>query len=434
MLLIHGTLFRVGIQVSSVLIVVPYIADQAGSPGLVVALIIPAFTAGTLLGTAMGPKVLRITVSVAALLGGLTAVDAALTALIAVDIAVVPSRLVAYPLLLLCVLIGIVSGSLEVVSPMVLSALLPARQRSNLLLQQSGYAAASVVVITAFFATGFVRGSLSWQNIDLVWMGVVAMLLCAACCFALRTPGVQLAGGGPARMRDAVSAGHSYFRTNPWMQRFLFTELFFVTVTLSPMFYVIYSAELLGAGNGDMDEFLVFIGIGLLCGIVVWRLVRTRWGVRGMYLFSGGISVAAAIIGVVSQHWQLLPRLWTFGPVLLLSALASQAVWPAAYDWLFQHASAEHAAVVVSYTRFVTSLAVVFVGFALAVAAEQAPAVWPLGLLLALTVVACLTVTRIPPTVATLTPVSVAAIGPAVRRPAPRRPWTVLDPQSRRRR
>ena len=351
----------------------------------------------------------------------------------AVDIAVVPSRLVAYPLLLLCVLIGIVSGSLEVVSPMALSALLSVRQRGSLLLQQSGYAAASVVVITAFFATGFVRGSLSWQDIDLVWMGVVAMLLCAACCFALRTPGIHLAGE-PLRMRDTVSAGHSYFRTNPWMQRFLFTQLLFVTVTLSPMFYVIYAAELRGPGNGDMDEFLVFIGIGLLCGIVVWRLVRTRWGVRGMYTFSGGISVAAAIIGIVSQHWQLLPGLWIFGPVLLLSALANQAVWPAAYDWLFQHASAEHAAVVVSHTRFVTSLAVVFVGFALAVAAEQAPAVWPLGLLLALSVVACLAVTRIPPTVATLTPVSVASIGPTVGRPAPRRPSTVLDPQSRRRR
>lgn len=316
---------------SSILIVIPYIADQAGSPGIVVALIVPGFTAGTLLGTALGPRVLSITVSVAALLGGIAVVDAALTALIAVDIAVLPADVLAYPLLLLCVLIGILSGSLEVVSPMALTALLTARERSRLLLQQSGYGAALVIVITAFFATQFVRGAMTWDDIDLVWMGVVAMLLCAACCFALRTDGVELTGG-PTRMRDTVREGRSYLRTHPWMQRFLTTQLLFMVVTLSPMFYVIYAAESLGAGHGDMDDFLIFIGIGLLGGIPVWGLVRSRWGVRGMYAGSGLISVAAAVIGIVSQHWQLLPGSWAFGPVLLLSALANQAVWPAAYD------------------------------------------------------------------------------------------------------
>lgn len=308
------------------MIVIPYVADQVGSPGIVVALLVPGFTAGTLLGTAFEPKVLRITVSVAGLLGGIALVDAALTALIAVDIAVVPPRSGAYPLLLLCILIGIVSGSLEVVSPMAMSALLSAQQRSDLLLKQSGYGAALVVVITAFFASQYVRDSLPWHDVDLLWIGVAAMVLCAACSFALRTRGVELASG-PGRTLDSLRNGHSYLCTNRWTQRFLATQLVFMSVTLSPMFYAIYAAEL-GAGFGDMDDFLVFFGIGLLAGIPLWRLVRTRLGVRGMYACSAGISVAAAIICIVSQRWHLLPGLWALGPVLLLSALANQAVWP----------------------------------------------------------------------------------------------------------
>ena len=130
--------------------------------------------------------------------------------------------------------------------------------------------------------------------------------------------------GAHARL---VAQRDSYLCTNRWTQRFLATQLVFMSVTLSPMFYAIYAAEL-GAGFGDMDDFLVFFGIGLLAGIPLWRLVRTRLGVRGMYACSAGISVAAAIICIVSQRWHLLPGLWALGPVLLLSALANQAVWP----------------------------------------------------------------------------------------------------------
>ena len=398
-LLTQGTLFRFGAQVSSVLIVVPYIAEQVGSPGLVVALIVPIFTAGILLGTALGPAVLGIAVSVGGLLGGIALVNAGSTALMAVDISLMPTRFVGYPLLLLCFLIGILAGSSEVVSPMALSALLSARRRSDVLLMQAGFGAALVVVITAFFATHFARDSFPWHDVDLLWIGVAAMLLCATCSFALQATGVELVSG-PGRMLDSLRDGHSYLRSNRWMKRFLATQLVFVAVTLSPMFYVIYAAESLGTGIGDMDDFLVFFGIGLLVGIPLWRLVRSRLGVRGMYAYSAGISLVAVIFCIVGQRWHLLPGLWALGPVILLSALANQAVWPAAYDWIFDQASAEEAVVAISYTRIVVSVGVIFAGFAFSVAAEYGPDVWPLGLLLALTTLACVAATGVPRTTA----------------------------------
>jgi len=394
-LLTQGTLFRFGAQVSSVLLVVPYIAERVGSPGLVVALIVPVFTVGTLLGTALGPMVLGIAVSVGWLLGGIAVVDAGLTALMAVDISMVPSRFVGYPLIVLCFLIGILAGSSEVVSPMALSAMLSARRRSDVLLMQTGFGAALVVVITAFFASRFARDSFPWHDVDLLWIGVAAMLLCATCSFALQAGGVELASG-PGRMLDSLREGHSYLRTNRWMRGFLATQFVFLAVTLSPMFYVIYAAELMGTGIGDMDDFLVFFGIGLLAGIPLWRLVRKRLDVRGMYACSAGISLVAVIFCIVSQRGHLLPGLWALGPVLMLSALANQAVWPAAYDWIFGQAHGEEAVVVISYSRIVVSGGVIVAGFALSVAAEYGPDVWPLGLLLALTALACLAATRVP--------------------------------------
>ena len=149
-----------------------------------------------------------------------------------------------------------------------------------------------------------------------------------------------------------------------------------------------------------LDDFLLFFGIGLLAGIPLWRLVRAHLGTRGMYACSAGISVAAAILCIVSQQWHLLSGMWTLGPVLLLSAIANQAILPAAYDWVFGHASAEDAAVVISYSQIVVSVGFIFAGFAFSIAAEYGPDVWPLGLLLALTGVACLAAMQVPRTAA----------------------------------
>ena len=51
---------------------------------------------------------------------------------------------------------------------------------------------------------------------------------------------------------------------------------------------------------------------------------------------------------------------------------------------------------VISYTRIVVSGGVIVAGFAFSVAAEYGPDIWPLGLLLALTALACVAATRVP--------------------------------------
>jgi hypothetical protein len=73
---------------------------------------------------------------------------------------------------------------------------------------------------------------------------------------------------------------------------------------------------------------------------------------------------------------------------MLLSAVANQALLPAAYDWIFDHADSADAAVLISCTHIVISLGMIVAGFALGMIAEGAPAVWPLVTMLVLTVVA----------------------------------------------
>jgi predicted MFS family arabinose efflux permease len=233
---------------------------------------------------------------------------------------------------------------------MAMTALLSARQRSNLLLRQNGFSAALAIVITGFFAIHLLRDLLSWQDIYLLWIGVTAIALGAVCCLALRTHGVELAGR-PERTLQTLRNGHAYLRTNRWLRRFLTTQLIFMSVIYSPTFYAIYAGESLSAGHDYLDDLIVFFGIGLLAGIPLWTVVNKRLGARAMYACSAAISVLAAVFCIVSQHWHLLPVLWTMGFALLLSAVATQAIRPAAYDWVFSHASAEETVMVISYSQ-----------------------------------------------------------------------------------
>lgn len=392
-LLTQGTFFKVGVQVSSISAVIPYIADQLGSPGVVVALLAPAFTVGTMLGTVLGPKVLRLTDSVTGLLVGITLTQAALTALVALDIALAPRWLFAYPLLLACVLIGVVTGSSQVVSPMAMSALLSAQQRGDLMLRQAGYSGALVVLVTAFTA-GRLPDSPRWHDADLLWISVVAMLVGAVFCARLRAPGVELARG-PSRMVDTLREGRVQLHANRWLRQFLTTNLAFVPVILTPTFYAIYAAEFLGESI-NVDEFLVFVGVGLLAGIPLWRVVRRHRGARGVYLSSAAISMIAAALCVASQQWHIVPGLWAFGPAMLLSAVANQALLPAAYDWIFDHADSGDAAVLISCTHIVISVGMIVAGFALGLIAEGAPAVWPLLIMLVLIIAAGISATQAP--------------------------------------
>ncbi|MEZ0357500.1 MFS transporter [Mycobacterium sp. SA01] len=393
-LLTQGTFFKVGVQVSSISAVIPYIADQLGSPGVVVALLAPAFTVGTMLGTVLGPKVLRLTDSVTGLLVGVALAQAALTALVALDIALAPPWLFAYPLLLVCLLIGIVTGSSQVVSPMAMSALLSAQQRGDVMLKQAGYSGALVVLITAFTAGRLLPDFPRWHDADLLWISVAAMVVGALCCATLRTPGVQLAKG-PARMVDTLRQGRSQLRANRWLRRFLTTNLVFTPVILTPTFYAIYAAELLGSSL-NVDQFLVFVGVGLLIGIPLWRVVRRKFGARGVYLCSALISMAAAALCIAAQQWHIVPGLWAFGPAMLLSAVANQALLPAAYDWIFDHADSADAAVLISCTHIVISLGMIVAGFTLGLIAEGAPAIWPLVTMLVLTVAAAFSAVQAP--------------------------------------
>lgn len=394
-LLLQGTVYTAAIQLTSVATVIPYICAELNGPNIVVALVVPIFTVGYLYGTAFSTWVLRWRVSVATLIAGTAVVMGVLTAANATDVSLVPPTPAVYVLLVIAVLIGIASGCSVVTYQLAISTLLTPQRRSDLLLRTAGFGAAVLTALAAFSAAFLSDDSPGLDDAELLWIGTGAMVLAAVCCAGMRSTG-HITESRPTRIRDMLHEGAQYFRDQRWHRRYVLVQLVFTVVIASPTFYGIYSANSLGPDNGDLDTLLIFIGCGMLAGIVIWTAVRKRFGTRGMYLGSATISVAAALGCIVSQAFHLLPAVWTFGLAMLLAAVANQAIYPAAQDWIFGETTEDVRVSVLGFSQIITSSALIVTGFVYGIIADHGPAIWPLGIVLAIACLAVVAATRAP--------------------------------------
>lgn len=394
-LLLLGTLYTAAIQLTSVSTVLPYMCSELGSPAIIVALLVPAFTVGLLFGSIVAPRIAGATISIARMLALIALLQALLTAANATDIAFLPIGWHAYLLVLSAGLIGVVSGVWSVVFPTAVSSLLTPQQRGDLFLRLSGYGAALVVLVTAYSA-GYILGqSAGLEDAELLGIGAASMILAAASAFSLRSGGAVLVG--PQRpVGEVLREGYRSLRHERWFRRFVVTNWLFTVVTLGPMFYGICAAQTLGSDNGELDVILIFFSLGLLAGIPLWRQVRKRLDFKGMFVLSGLISASVAVLLILLRASHLLSPVMTFGVVMLLAAVANQPLYVAGQDWLFSHAPEDARTAILAFSQIVLSLGTIVASFGFAMLASHGSAIWPLVVMLCISAVALLAEARVP--------------------------------------
>jgi hypothetical protein len=393
-LLSQGTLYTVAVQLTTVTAVIPFISAELGAPDVVVALLVPTYTIGALFGNVFIAQILRWHASIVGLLLGNVALQAVLIIANAVDIEFLPENVFAYPLLLTSALIGVLSGCSRVIVSLSTSALLPPQRQSNLLIRQAGYGAVLVALVSAYSAGFLSDNSPGIDDVELLWVGAAAMAVSALLCLGLR-PERDVMPTEPMRMGDALVAGFRRLRSARWLRRYLVTQVAFTSITLGSMFYGIYASESLGPDNGALDSILVFVGLGLLAGIGIWFYVRKRFDVRGMLVCSALIGACAAALSLALMAFRLLSMVWTFGLAMMLTAIASQAVFPASHDWIEREVTDDERVAVLGFTQVVASVAAIGIAFAFGLVARHGRALWPLAIMLALNAIAAVAAARV---------------------------------------
>jgi MFS family permease len=395
LLLLQGSFFTAAVQLTSAYTVLPYICADLAGPPIVVGLLVPAYTAGALGGTVLAPRVLGSTRPIAQLHAGIALFQALTTATMATAIVLLPADVSAYAVLVGSAGVGLMTGSSLVVFPMTLSTLLSPKRRGDLLLRQAGYGAVLMIVVSAY-SSGFLSDEYpGLENADLLWIGAAGMVVAAGLLLAMgsrETAGAAL----PRGIREVLHEGRQYSRRHGWLRRYVATQLMFTSVTLGPLFYGIYASESLGPGNSDLDIILIFAGFGLLVGIPFWTFVHKYFDTRGMYVCSASISAIAAVLCICAQAFRLLPALWTFGLAMFLLLVANHAIYPASQHWILGRTPANLRVVVLSYSQFVIEVGLIVPAFVVGVIAGYGPAIWPVVLMLFITLIAIYVAAHVP--------------------------------------
>jgi hypothetical protein len=107
-LLSQGIFYTVGVQLTSVTAVIPFICAELSAPAVVVALIVPIYTVGALFGNVFVAQFIRWQTSIVVLLLLGVSLQALLIAANAGAIQFLPENVSVYPVLLTSVLIGVV--------------------------------------------------------------------------------------------------------------------------------------------------------------------------------------------------------------------------------------------------------------------------------------------------------------------------------------
>jgi MFS family permease len=394
-LLLQGILYGAALQLSSITTVLPYVCAELGGPLIIVGLVVPVYMVGRIMGSLFAPRLVSATGSVRRMLAGIAGAQALLILTMAVDLRFLPREFSPYPLLFSAVLLGVVAGCSIVVFPLAMALLLSADQQSDLMLRQTGFGAVLMILISVYGLETFCHGVSGIDDAELLLAASGVMVMSAAACLAV-SPRSAHQPAQPTSTAVTLTQGYRYLRQKPWLMRFIGVQTLFTSVALAPMFFSIYAERWLGSGDGELDDLLVFIGVGALVGIPLWTVMRRYVDTRGLLACSAILTIAGAILCSVSLTQRLLPFGWTLGLTLLVITLATQVLPPALLRWIVHHTDDDERVLVLSFNETVVALAYVCAGLVFGAAAAYGPATWPVVVIVAAAMAAAVVAARAP--------------------------------------
>lgn len=337
--LAQGTLYLTGLQLSNVTVVLPFIAAEYNLLW-VAGLVYSASAVGLALGNALSPYVLLRSRTHAHLViassTGATAVAVTLSALSAWS-----GLLVAACFLTATLAIGLVSGLSKVAFSESISNKLTDGRRRDLVLVQGALGAVCTVVITLFLVPYLTRGEPRSGQIELLWLGALCLLASAVCALFIG-PVSGAARTQRVTFTDTYRRGFTAVRSQRWFQRYAWTMVLFVPVSLGIPFYSVHASVNHPNTAGCLEILIVSSSVGLILGAALWRWVSRRHGLRAMLVLSAVKGALAAGICCAIEVRQAWDHIWVYAVVFVLATIANQGIFSAGLIWVSGQADQSH--------------------------------------------------------------------------------------------
>jgi len=359
--------FGVANHLTAAAVVLPFICVAFGGSAFAAALIFPIFTAATLLGAVMAPRVLGLR-PVARSLALILALIAIVFAITGVGILVVsPEWLNA--LWIVAAVVGLLSGIASIAVVEVMSSSLATSEKAALSVVQSTGGAVLTLVITIVLGLFFLDPNGRDAHIALLWIGITAMLVASLSLLRIRPN-----GSGAAIEQHSISILDALRsrpdRKHPWVREFLITQVLFLSIALGTSFYSVHGATLHGQKSEALHYIVAVTAVGSLLFTALWTLSRHKATIRGLLLTAAVLGVFAAVAALIADYSgaEALPIL--SGVVIVFAAAGGAATSSTRSTWMYHNLGHENDIEIIIFCQIVLGVTATLVGLGLSLLAR----------------------------------------------------------------
>lgn len=349
-----GACTKLAEQLAGPELVLPWLLGAIGAPAGLVALLVPAKQAGSLVPQlAVSGRIRRLARRKWAWVSAAAAQALLLVAMIPAA-ALLPTAAAGWALIALLLLFSAASGCGSVAFQDVTGKTVPGGARGRMLAARAAIGGALTL------AAGAAMRATLGETVEvlplLVLIGAAALLwsVSAALFAAIPEP-----ASAPGEVRDALAEwrrGVAALRRYPGFRRFLTARALLLTVEVAMPFYALHAHGLLGGGAADLGYFVLAVGLAGVVASPFWGRLADG-SARRVMIVSALLGAASAVLALA------LPRLlhgdalgWAYGGVFLVLGIALAGVRLGRKTYLVDGAPADERALFAAFSNTLVGL------------------------------------------------------------------------------
>lgn len=384
----------VGSQLTAPTAVLPFICIALGGSPIAAFMIFPVYSLAVVVGNLSAPAaVSRIRSRPSTLLAAAAVATAAITAIAALGALFGPAA--EFVFVGAAAAWGLLSGAASVLSLDIATSALRTRDLGWVSVLQGATAGVLVLTITAADLVLVSRPDTVSAHVTLVWLGALFFAAAAPFCLRIVCPLADRARVR-ATLKGALMTGARYHREEPGLRVLLLVQICFLTVTLGMTFFTAHGAAMHGSSGGSLHIVVMFTAGGLVGYAFLLPLIRTKATLRGLHVAAAVIVLCAGMLCITTDVLDLPPENPAFGCIFALAAFAARMLSTARQMW-FERAVTHDRATVIGFNQLVVGIGSLVLAFVLGVLGHVHGVIWPVAVVVALTVAALGTIRLIPP-------------------------------------
>ncbi len=395
-LLGQGIFDYTGSQLTSEKLVLPFIYTALGGPLLLAGLIVPIVRVTKLVAQITVAPVIHASRQNKWFCAGALLALAVAMAIVCLTVRDASVAWVAVIFVAVTIVLGVSDGITGLAFTDMLGRVLPEQRRSTLLFAESGVAGL-VAVLVALWSQTFITSKTPLDaHLELMWIGVVMLLIAAVGIVVVREPAKQEDApkrretehekiGSYAGLRESFGIAFAL----PWFRRFVVARTLFLSIELAMPFYAIHAAILHKDKVNGLSTFVIASCVGLIIGGLVWPRVSRR-SIRTVLAASAIVACLAGLLALALARWPQLQSPHPYSVVIAMVAFSAQGISNGRTVFLIGATTDANRSYCIAVANVLTGALAIVVAAILGTAAHFRDVHWAIWIMVALNVAAAL--------------------------------------------